>query len=85
MKMTRCGDCVWWSTEDTRNKEGEGQCCINPPVSLVINGVIATVFPVTPKNTGCADGWDGQPSEEQKLAKQYMENQLSGNKQRMDA
>jgi len=34
------------------------------------------VFPVTDADTCCADGWDGKPSEEEKMAREYMASQI---------
>ena len=53
----------------------------------MIDGLVCTVFPVTTNETCCADGWDGKPSEQDKLAKAYMEAQMAEvlKDQRMDS
>ena len=72
MKMCSCADCVFWISED----QAEGNCAYRAPTVVVIGDHITTVMPLTTSDTHCADGWDGKPSEHQKMAQAYMQSQM---------
>ena len=80
MKMCPCGECVYWVR--TRYDALYGDCRVNPPV---LNSRDQAQFPLTDQGTSCAEGWDGKPSEEQKMARAYMEGQMLVAKKGMDS
>ena len=85
MKMCSCRECVYW--EQIKDEEGEddGLCVFRAPTVVVARGDVQTVMPITTSNTRCADGWNGEPTSDEKMALAYMEGQMLAAKQGMDS
>ena len=65
--MTKCSDCVYW----IRRNPTYGECRLSAPTVHMDNGMAMTHFPKTAPTVCCADGWDGEPTVQQKIANAY--------------
>ena len=54
--MTRptCQSCEWWASHSPKLAPGFGFCQLNPPVPVVVDNEIRTVWPITGSRTRCA-------------------------------
>ena len=78
--MCPCGKCIYWVRTGADTLYGD--CRFNTPVVHFEGG---TVFPMTQETISCAEGWDGKHSDEQKMARAYMEGQMLAAKKGMDS
>ena len=55
--MTLCRDCIWWKR---LTPEGDGQCYVNPPTVLMVDGDEKSVRPWTLATDYCSQAQNNE-------------------------